>query len=246
MSRTVGEVARLTGITVRALHHYDEIGLCRPSQRTSAGYRLYSDEDVLRLQQILVFRELGMPLEEIAQAIEQGDGRDALLRRHRDVLVTRRAQLDAMIASIDVALHLHDRASTAMTNDEMKQLFDGFDPARYEDEVQERWGDTDAYKESARRTKRYGKAEWQQIKAEAESIGTDLAALMRAGVPAHDPRAKAVVERHRQHIEQWFYPCSVELQRQLGEMYVADPRFQENIDKTAPGLAAYWRDAILA
>lgn len=245
MGITVGEVSRLTGITVRALHHYDEIGLVRPSRRTSAGYRLYEDADLLRLQQVLVLRELGVPLDEIAHAIDEGGSQDDLLRRQRDVLLTMRTRLDAMVASIDAALASLEKGQQ-MTNDEMKQLFDGFDPSVYEDEVAERWGNTDAYRESARRTKQYGKAEWQQIKVEAEAIGRDLAALLRAGVPASDPRAKAVVERHRQHISTWFYPCSVELQRRLGEMYVADPRFAANIDKVEPGLAAYWRDAILA
>lgn len=245
MALTVGELARLTGLTVRALHHYDEIGLCRPSQRTAAGYRLYTDADVLRLQQVLVFRELGVPLDEIAEAIDQERDRAALLRRHREVLVTRRARIDAMVASLDAALDSLDQGQ-AMTKDEMKQLFDGFDPSQYDDEVQQRWGNTDACKESARRTKQYGKAEWTQIKQEAESIGTDLANLKRAGVAPGDPQVKAVLERHRQHINRWFYPCSLEMQRRLGELYVGDPRFQANIDQVEPGLAAYWHAALNA
>src|SRR5579884_715716 len=104
MAFTVGELARLTGVTVRALHHYDEIGLVKPSARSGAGYRLYDDGDVLRLQQVLVFRELGMPLDAIAQAIDEAGDRSELLRRHRDELVTRRARLDAMIAALEAAL----------------------------------------------------------------------------------------------------------------------------------------------
>src|SRR5262245_39350808 len=102
MGFTVGELSRLTGVTVRALHHYDEIGLIRPSQRTAAGYRLYDDADVLRLHQVLLFRELGLPLDEIAAAIDQADSQQELLRHHREVLVTRRARLDAMLAALDV------------------------------------------------------------------------------------------------------------------------------------------------
>src|SRR6476620_5588997 len=104
MPFTVGDLARLTGVTVRALHHYDEIGLVRPSERTAAGYRLYTDADVYRLQQVLLFRELGMPLDEIASAIDQVDGREALLKQHRDALVEKRNRLDAMVAAVDAAL----------------------------------------------------------------------------------------------------------------------------------------------
>lgn len=245
MAFTVGDLAKATGVTVRALHHYDEIGLVRPSQRTAAGYRLYTDADVLRLQQVLLFRELGVPLHEIGAAIDDAASREELLRRHRDVLVTKRARLDAMLASLDAALAALEKGHT-MTNDELTKLFDGFDPSQYEDEARERWGDTDAYQESARRTKRYGRAEWAQIKQEAEAITHDLAALLRAGTPPTSPQARAVIERHREHITRWFYPCSLEMQRALGEMYVADPRFTENIDRVAPGLARYWRDAIAA
>src|SRR5689334_20527249 len=97
MAFTVGDLARLTGITVRALHHYDEIGLVCPSARSPAGYRLYSDADVVRLQQVLLFRELGLPLDEIAQVIDDNTLREDVLRQHRDVLVTKRARLDAMV-----------------------------------------------------------------------------------------------------------------------------------------------------
>ncbi len=103
MAFTVGELARLTGVTVRALHHYDERGLLPPSARTSAGYRLYDDRDVLRLQQILLFRELGMPLEDISAAIEHAGTAD-LLRGHRDALVAKRTRLDAMLAAVDATL----------------------------------------------------------------------------------------------------------------------------------------------
>ena len=239
---TVGELSRLTGITVRALHHYDEIGLVRPSQRSAAGYRLYDDDDVLRLQQVLVLRELGLALEEIAAALDTND-RASLLRRHRAALVEKRGQLDAMLAAVDAALAVMEERRV-MTNDEMKKMFDGFDPARYEDEAKQRWGDTTAYAESARRTKSYGKAEWEEIKREADAIYAKLAALM--GTPVDDPAVQAVVAEHRAHIDRWFYPCSEEIHRGLGEMYVADPRFTANLDKIATGFAQFLRDAIAA
>jgi DNA-binding transcriptional MerR regulator len=245
MAFTVGDLARLTGVTVRALHHYDEIGLVRPSQRTAAGYRLYTDADVLRLQQVLLFRELGLPLDEIAGAIDATESREDLLRQHKGVLLAKRARLDAMLAALDAALVATEKGQP-MQPDDVKQLFDGFDPAEYEDEATERWGDTDAYKESARRTKSYGKAEWSTIQAESAAIYQAIADHMKAGTPITDASVQALVDEHRGHIDRWFYPCSREMHKGLGAMYVADPRFTANLDKVAPGFAQYLSDAIAA
>jgi MerR family transcriptional regulator, thiopeptide resistance regulator len=245
MAFTVGELSRLTGVTVRALHHYDEIGLIRPSERTAAGYRLYDDADVLRLHQVLLLRELGVPLDEIAAVIDEAGSQHELLRRHREVLVTRRVRLDAMLSALDARLAAFEKG-IAMTPDEMKTLFDGFDPSQYDDEVQERWGETDAYKESARRTKNYTKADWERYKQEAQAIGTRLVALMRAGTAVADPAVQAAVEDHRQLITRWFYPCSVAMHKGLGAMYVQDARFTANLDKLAPGYARFLSDAIAA
>jgi len=243
---TVGELSKLTGVTVRALHHYDEIGLVRPSHRTAAGYRLYDDDDVLRLQQVLLFRELGLPLHEIAAVLDDPDyRRDDVLRRHREVLVAKRARLDAMVAALDAALNQHQKG-IAMQPDDVKSLFDGFDPAQYEDETKEKWGDTEAFQESTRRTKRYGKAEWDAIKREGDAIYRRLAELMAGGAAPADPRVVAAAEEHRAHITKWFYPCSKEIHRGLGEMYVADPRFTANLDNYAPGFARFLRDAFAA
>ena len=245
MAFTVGELARLTGVTVRALHHYDEIGLVRPSERTAAGYRHYDDADVLRLHQVLLLRELGLPLDEIAAAIDEAGSAAALLRRHREVLVTRRARLDAMLAALDARLAALEKG-THMSPEEMKTLFDGFDPSRYEEEVQQRWADTDAYKESARRTKQYGKADWERYQREAQAIGERIVDRMRAGAPPTDEALQAAVEDHRLLIGRWFYPCSVEMHKGLGALYVNDPRFTASLDEIAPGYARYLSEAIAA
>jgi DNA-binding transcriptional MerR regulator len=246
MAFTVGELSRLTGVTVRALHHYDEIGLVRPSQRTAAGYRLYDERDVLRLQQVLVFRELGVPLDEIGAAIDEATDRAALLRKHRGELVRKRTQIDAMLASVDAALGVLEKGDTTMQPEDFKALFDGFNPADYEEEARERWGKTSAYQESARRTKQYGKPEWEAIRRESEAIYARLAALMQQGAAVSDPAVQAGVEDHRSHLERWFYPCSKQMHRGLGEMYVSDSRFMANLDKVAPGFAQFLRDAIAA
>ena len=248
MPFTVGDLAKLTGITVRTLHHYDEIGLCCPSERSQAGYRLYSDADVHRLQEVLLLRELGLPLEDISSALQEARDparRAELLRQHREALLAKRTRIDAMVAAVDTALVTLEKGH-AMKPEDVKDMFDGFDHTQYEDEVKERWGNTDAYKESARRTKSYGQAEWQQIKDQWNAIYARLADLMRAGVTVTDARVQELVEQHRAHIDRWFYPCSKEMHKGLGAMYVADPRFAANLDGHGAGFAQYLSDAIAA
>lgn len=246
MSLTVSQVARLAGVSVRTLHHYDEIGLLQPSGRSEAGYRLYEQPDLQRLQQVLFFRELGFPLEEITRIVRDPafDLRAALLMQRR-LLTERAARVQALMGAVDAALDSLEKG-TVMTKEEMFEVFGDFDPSKYEGEVQQRWGDTEAYKESARRTKRYTKQDWVRIKAEGEQIQRDLAAHLEAGHAPTDPAVLEVAERHREYISRWFYPCSHELHRGLGELYVNDPRFTENIDKLRPGLAAFTREVFRA
>lgn len=238
----VKDVTRLTGVSVRALHHYDEIGLLSPSGRSDAGYRLYSDDDLLRLQQILIGRELGLSLEEIRRSLDDPSfDRRAALERQRAELTKRAERATAMLRAIDAAL-----AALASPRVDLAALFDGFDPAQYEDEVRQRWGDTAAYAESARRTRAYTKADWERYKAEADAIMTDAANLFRAGTPADGDAAMAAAERHRLSIDRWFYPCSPAMHASLADMYEADPRFAANIDKYAPGLTPWWSASIRA
>ena len=128
----------------------------------------------------------------------------------------------------------------------MEQLFKGFDPAKYEAEAQERWGDTDAYKEAARRTKRYTKEDWARHHAEQEEIYRDAAELMKAGKNPSEPGAMAVAERHRLLIDRWFYPCSLETHRGLASLYESDSRFAAGMDAHASGLTAFVVAAIRA
>lgn len=246
MSLTVSQVARLAGVSVRALHHYDEIGLLQPSGRSEAGYRLYEQPDLQRLQQVLFFKELGFPLEEITRIVKDKafDLRAALLMQ-RQLLTDRATRAQALVRAVDAALESLEKG-TVMTKEEMFEVFGDFDPAKYEDEARERWGNTEAYKESARRTARYTKKDWQQIKAEGEAIQRELAAQLEAGRAATEPAVMELAERHRAYITRWFYPCSHELHRGLGELYVNDPRFTANIDKLRAGLAEFTRDAFRA
>jgi DNA-binding transcriptional MerR regulator len=243
---TVGSLAALAGVTVRTLHHYDEIGLVVPSGRTDAGYRTYSSAEVERLQEVLFYRELGFSLDSIREMMGRPNyDRAAALEQQRYLLERKADQLFEMIDAVDRAITAH-RNGVRMSNQDMLEVFGDFDPADHEEEAKQRWGETDAYKQSAQRTASYGKAEWQAIKDESEGIYGSFAELMADGVAAEDVRAMDVAEQHRAHISRWFYDCPVEMHAGLGQMYVADVRFQENIDKHGQGLAEYMAAAIAA
>lgn len=246
MSYSVGEVARLTGITVRTLHHYDEIGLLPPGDRSAAGYRRYSESDLERLHQILGYRELGFPLEEIAAILADPDA-DALghLRRQHTLLLERVERLRKMVEAIEFMMEAQ-QMGVRLTPEERFEVFGDFDPDQYADEAEQRWGGTDAYRQSQRRVATYTKDDWVQIQSESEQLYRRLAGAMAAGTPAGSPAAMDLAEEHRSQISRWFYDCSYQIHRGLGEMYVSDPRFTQNIDRYAPGLAAYLREAILA
>jgi DNA-binding transcriptional MerR regulator len=241
MGYTVGDLAKLAHISVRALHHYDEIGLLAPSGRTQAGYRLYTDHDLERLQQVLFFRELGFALEDIGRILrDPGYDRRKALVAQRALLLQKAEHAVALVVLVDKALDALE-GGTIM---DRKEMFEGF--GEHEEEVKERWGGTEAYEESARRTKRYTKEDWAHIRAEARAVVDGLAQAMGDGAPPSDPRAMDAAERARLHIDRWFYPCSRQMHAALGRMYVSDARFAENYERRAVGLAQFVCDAIQA
>ena len=243
---TVGEIARLTGVSVRTLHHYDEIGLVPAGERSEAGYRLYGPAEVARLQEVLFFRELGFGLEEIGRILADDHyDRAGALARQRVLLEAKTEHLLALIDSVDTAMRA-EREGTPMTNEDMLGVFGDFDPAEYEAEAEERWGDSDAFKQSARRTAGYGKAEWEQISRESAEIDRAFVALMETGADPGSAEAMALAERHRAHITKWFYDCTPEIHAGLGQMYLADERFRQRYEEIAEGLAAFLSEAIAA
>jgi DNA-binding transcriptional MerR regulator len=246
MGYAVGAVARMTGVTVRTLHHYDEIGLLSPGERTAAGYRQYSEADLERLHQILTYRELGFRLEEIATILADPEA-DPMghLRRQHALLRERTERLRKMVEAIEFMMEAQ-QMGIQLTAEERFELFGDFNPEEYEAEAEQRWGGTEAFRESQRRTASYRKEDWERVKAESDQVYRRLAEAMTAGVPADSPRAMDLAEEHRGHISRWFYDCSYEIHRGLGEMYVTDQRFTATIDRYAPGLAGYLRDAIVA
>lgn len=256
MTCTVGCLAGLAGVSTKTLRHYDRIGLLRPSARSQAGYRLYSEADGRRLAEILAYRALEMPLADIAMLLDGGgdasgglsdsnivastmgvtdDGRVARLTAHLGRLRQQQQRLGGLIAHIeDMLLHEEEGAPMSAADE-----LNGFTDDPYQDEAREQWGHTDAYKESARRVQQYSAEDWERYKEEAEDINSRFVELMQANVPADSIDAKALAEEHRLLISRWFYDCPKEMHANFGAMWEADPRFAENIDQAAPGLAAY-------
>jgi DNA-binding transcriptional MerR regulator len=244
MSYTVGAVARMSGVTVRTLHHYDEIGLLRPSGRSENGYRRYTDADLGRLQQILFYRELGFGLDDIGKVLTDADAIGHLRRQHA-MLLDRIGRLERMAAAVEKTMEAQTMG-ISLTPEERLEIFGDHDPDRYAAEAEERWGGTDAFRESQRRVSGYTKADWQQLKDEAVASGERLVAAMRSGAAPDSVAAMDAAEEHRQHISRWFYDCTYEIHVGLGQMYVDDPRFTATYEAIAPGLAAYLNAAIQA
>src|SRR3954453_4516336 len=184
----VGEVAALAGVTVRTLHHYDRIGLLSPSGRTAAGYRLYAPADLDRLHQVLLYRELGFSLEDVAALLTDDADPEAHLRRQHRLLRDRLDRTHQMVAAVEKEMEAR-AMGISLTPEERFEVFGDADPEQQEAEVQERWGETDAYRESRRRTASYGKEDWLRITAESGSIEQRFASALRSGVPADSPEA---------------------------------------------------------
>lgn len=237
-TKTVKEVAALGGVTVRTLHYYDEIGILQPSRRSEAGYRLYDDDDLARLHEILVWRSLGFPLDEVRALVDGDPNPVEALLLHRERLTVELQAAAERVARLDAVIRKRVHAEPLEEAD-LAALFDGFDPAQFAAEAEQRWGHTDAFQQAAARTRRYGRTEWEAIKAELEAIEAGFALLLEAGVAPDSPEARAAAEAHRAHLERWFYDCPPEVHVGLAQTYTADPRFARHYDARAPGLAAF-------
>ncbi|MCL1694031.1 MAG: MerR family transcriptional regulator [Actinomycetia bacterium] len=242
---TVGELASMAGITVRTLHYYDEIGLLPPTGRTQGGYRQYDDSAVDKLRTILTFRELGLGLEEVARAIADHTNAHATLRDAHNRITSQITRLTAIAASLEHAIQEESNRGT-MTPEEKLSVFGDFDPDEHTEEATKRWGDTEEFAQSEKRTDEYTNADWETINGELDDIHRRLLVLRDAGTPASSAEAAALVDEHRAHLSRWYYKCTPVIHKGLGQMYTQDPRFTENINKAGDGLAAYLSDAIAA
>lgn len=233
---TIGRLANMAGVSVRTLHHYDQIGLLQPSARTAAGYRLYREVDLLRLQQILFFKELDLPLIEIGSILDDpGFEPVQALAEHRQRLQARMERLARLLTTIDRTIDRLTEETMTLTDEE---LYEGFAPEqieRYKREAREMY-DPALVEETERRIKKMSRSEWQAVGAEGGAVSEALAAL--ADRPPDDAEVQAQIARHHAWIEN-FYPCPADLYRGLGQMYVEHPEFRAFYEKYRPGLADF-------
>lgn len=239
---TTAEVVRLSGVTSRTLRHYDAIGLLRPAGSAPGGQRVYGRAELLRLQQVLVLRELGVGLSAIAEMLDAGGPADAAgvarLREHHGWLVAERDRLDRLARTVASTIESLE-GGAAMS---AEQMYDGFDHRQYDEEAREHWGDA-AVDRSNRAWESMSPDERAAFGRETQSVNEELARHLAAGTPVTDPAVRALVARHYAGIRIFWTP-SAEAYRGLGAMYVEDPRFTATYDAAAPGLAGYLRDAI--
>jgi DNA-binding transcriptional MerR regulator len=246
MGYSIGQVASLAGVSVRTLHHYDDVGLLPPGGRTAAGYRLYDDGDLSRLRDVLSYRELGFSLDQVRSILDDPRADPASHLRNQHRLVRERiARLEQVLAHLEKLMEAHQMGINLTPEERLEVFGENWPGDEYAAEAEQRWGDTDAWRQSQRRTSAMTKDDWLAVRAETDALEADLAAALTDGVAPTDERALDLAERHRLAIER-FYEVSYEMHRGLAEMYVADPRFTRHYDDRAPGLARWLRDAIVA
>lgn len=242
----IKDIADIANISVRTLHHYDKIDLLKPEAISSSGYRLYSDQSLETLQQILFYKEIGCSLQQIKSILESPDfDRKRALLQHKDLLKKKKERLEEMIQTIDQTLLIIEGGGT-MNKEEM---FEGFDMSeiehyqkKYAKEAQELYGKK-IVDETLKRTTKYSKDEWKSITKTQEAIYQTLIEGMSHG--PDDPQVQQAVASWQKYITDNFYDCTLEILRGLGDLYVHDERFTATIDKYKPGLSTFFRSAII-
>lgn len=239
MTWTIAQVAQLSKITARTLRHYDAIGLLRPAGTGPGGVRLYEREQLLRLQRILLLRDLGLGLETIASVIDDQDhrGTRAVLGRHHDWLLAESDRLARLARTVERTIEELSGGEEMVAG----ELFDGFDQARYAAEAEERW--PEQFAESRRRTANWSREDFAASARQGAELAQRFAALAAEGVPVDDVRVQEAVTEHYESVCQFWTPNAAAY-RGLGEMYVADERFRQYYDKHGEGTARYVSDAM--
>lgn len=237
---TVKKLSSMAGVTPRTLHHYDEIGLLKPSRIGENGYRYYGEEALLKLQQILFYRELDISLDEIKKIMGRRDF-DVLgaLQSHKDALNKQAVRIDRLIQTVDNTIQ-HLKGKTKMSE---KGLFEGFseeEQEKYAKEAEQMY-DPEIVRESNRKWKAYSAAKKEAILAEGKAVYMDMVAAMPKGSASAD--VQAIVERWRKHMD-YFWTPNLDQLLGLAEGYSDDPRFKANFDKMHPNLAEFMREAV--
>ena len=240
MKMQINEFAKLTGVSVRTLHYYDEIGLLKPAfVDEHNGYRFYDKNSLERMQEILFYRELDFELKSILQILSSPDyDKQKALAEQRNLLVLKKERLERIIDALDDA-RKGNVIMTAFDNNE-------YETARkhYEAEAKQRWGETGVYKEHTEKTAGYTKDKWQQVNNGLNAVFAKFAECMDNGHSADSPEAQAIVKELQTHITENYYTCTNEILAGLGQMYVCDERFKKNIDSHGEGTAEFVAEAI--
>lgn len=239
----VKEVSEITGVSIRMLHHYDKIGLLRPTAISNAGYRLYNDKDLELIQQILIYRELDFSLKEIKDILNNNNlDLRKLLKLQKQLIIDKRDKLNKIVDTIENTIK-NMEGEIIM---EKKGMFEGFDIEKhnklYEDEVEKKYGESDAYNESKKKTSKYSKEDWNNIMEEIDGVYRELAELKDRDVS--DEKVQELVHNWRMLITKNFYNCSIEIFSGLADMYIYDERFTKNIDKYGEGFANFLSEAM--
>ncbi len=236
MKMQIKEFAEFVGVSVRTLHYYDEIGLLHPAEVDRAtGYRFYDENSLLRMQEILFYRELDFSLKSIGEILASPNyDKNKALEEQKQLLILKKERLERLI----------DAIGSAMKGENVMEAFDNKAFETYKAEAQERWGNTDAYKEHAEKTKNYGKDKWGGLVDEMNLIFSEFAHCMKDGADPDAEEVQALAKKLQDHITDNYYTCTKEILFGLGQMYVADERFKNNIDKHADGTAAFVSEAI--
>ncbi|CAM2794260.1 MerR family transcriptional regulator [Saccharomonospora xinjiangensis] len=241
---TVGQVSARLGVTIRALHHWDEIGLARPSLRTTGGYRLYTATDLERLHRIVVYREIGLGLDRI-KAIVDDPATDvpSALRTQRAQVAERISRLQQLSAELDRMIDAHDRG-LLLTEEQQAAIFGPEWNPDWPFEARSRYGDTAQWQQYAERCAFRSAEEWQAVADTIADFDRALADAMGAGVTPGSPEANRLVERHRGVFSSSYFPLTRRMQVCLGRRYESDAQFAAHYDGIRPGLASWFRQCI--
>ncbi|MFZ2681695.1 MAG: MerR family transcriptional regulator [Patescibacteria group bacterium] len=244
MSYSIQHLAKLAGISVRTLHHYDAIGLLRPDRQERNGYRTYSDADLLRLQQIMFFRELDFSLADIIKILSSPTFElQRALNDQKTLLELKQKRLSKLIKTINQTIN-NLTNQTPMDDQALYTSFSKTEEQAYAAEAKSRWGHTDAFKQSEERVKKMGRAGLRKVLAAAGALTVKIATAMQSGL---DPASAEVQELIAEHYAglRAFYEPNLEIYRGLANAYINDARFKANYENVAPGLAQFMHTAML-
>lgn len=236
MKLQIKEFADFTGVSVRTLHYYDEIGLLSPAYvDEQTGYRFYDENSLLRMQEILFYRELDFPLKIIGEILSSpGYDTSGALKEQKKLLILKKERLERLISAVD----------DAMKGENVMSAFDNSEFEKYKTEAKEKWGKTDAYKEHKEKTKGYSKEKWNNLIEEMNAVFAEFAAYRKSGKGPDSAEVQSLVRKLQNHITENYYHCTNEILSGLGQMYVLDERFKNNIDKHGDGTAELVSEAI--